>query len=308
MPPHGGKNFPMQAFARGKPVDDDADDRWRRPAGTPDLPQGAAEPGQTLQGQKVRMHAGDGERAMVVGTADQILAPGLGVVGGDAVLVGQPGDGLLADIRDDRMAAVAPKRHFVVGIVDDVSGLSLPVSGPLPTTPEGTVQCKFWGFGSDGTVGANKSAIKIIGDNTDLYAQGYFAYDSKKSGGITVSHLRFGKKPIQSTYLVEAADYIACHKPSYVHDYEILEGIKDGGIFVLNSSWGTAAELEKNLPGHMLRTIATKKLKVFTIDAVAIAEKVGLGGRINMWPGARSPCSNFWPRRSSRTPRGSMTA
>jgi len=182
----------------------------------------------------------------------------------------------------DNMAAAAPKRHFVVGIVDDVSGLSLPVSGPLPTTPEGTVQCKFWGFGSDGTVGANKSAIKIIGDNTDLYAQGYFAYDSKKSGGITVSHLRFGKKPIQSTYLVEAADYIACHKPSYVHDYEILEGIKDGGIFVLNSSWGTAAELEKNLPGHMLRTIATKKLKVFTIDAVAIAEKVGLGGRINM--------------------------
>uniref|UniRef100_I2Q0Z4 Pyruvate:ferredoxin oxidoreductase n=1 Tax=Desulfovibrio sp. U5L TaxID=596152 RepID=I2Q0Z4_9BACT len=182
----------------------------------------------------------------------------------------------------DNMAAAAPKRHFVVGITDDVSGASLPIGGPLPTVPEGTVQCKFWGFGSDGTVGANKSAIKIIGDNTDLYAQGYFAYDSKKSGGITVSHLRFGKKPIQSTYLVDAADYIACHKPSYVHIYDILEGVKDGGTFVLNSSWGTAEELEKNLPGHMLRTIADKKLKVYNIDAVAIGAKVGLGARINM--------------------------
>jgi pyruvate-ferredoxin/flavodoxin oxidoreductase len=182
----------------------------------------------------------------------------------------------------DNMAAAAPKRHFVSGIIDDVSGLSLPMGTALPTTAEGTVQCKFWGFGSDGTVGANKSAIKIIGDNTDMYAQGYFAYDSKKSGGITVSHLRFGKKPIQSTYLIDAADYIACHKPSYVHDYDILEGIKDGGIFVLNSPWNTVEELEKNLPGHMLRTIAAKKLKFCNIDAVAIAEKVGLGGRINM--------------------------
>jgi pyruvate-ferredoxin/flavodoxin oxidoreductase len=182
----------------------------------------------------------------------------------------------------DNMAAAAQKRHFVVGIVDDVSGASLPMGGPLPTTAEGTVQCKFWGFGSDGTVGANKSAIKIIGDNTDMYAQGYFAYDSKKSGGITVSHLRFGKKPIQSTYLIDAADYVACHKPSYVHEYDILEGIKDGGTFVLNSSWGTAAELEKNLPGHMLRVMAEKKLKVYNIDAVAIGDKVGLGARINM--------------------------
>jgi pyruvate-ferredoxin/flavodoxin oxidoreductase len=182
----------------------------------------------------------------------------------------------------DNMAAATPKRHFVVGILDDVSGTSLPVAGPLPTTPEGTVQCKFWGFGSDGTVGANKSAIKIIGDNTSLYAQGYFAYDSKKSGGITVSHLRFGKKPIQSTYLIDSADYIACHKPSYVHTYEILEGIKDGGTFVLNSSWNTAEELQANLPGHMLRTIADKKIKVYNIDAVAIGAKVGLGARINM--------------------------
>ncbi|MHC1710751.1 MAG: pyruvate:ferredoxin (flavodoxin) oxidoreductase [Solidesulfovibrio sp.] len=182
----------------------------------------------------------------------------------------------------DNMASATPKRHFVVGILDDVSGMSLPLTGPLPTTPEGTVQCKFWGFGSDGTVGANKTAIKIIGDNTDLYAQGYFAYDSKKSGGITVSHLRFGKKPIQSTYLVDTADYIACHKPSYVGIYNILEGIKDGGTFVLNSPWSTAEELEKNLPGHMLRTIADKKIKVYNVDAVAIATKVGLGGRINM--------------------------
>jgi pyruvate-ferredoxin/flavodoxin oxidoreductase len=182
----------------------------------------------------------------------------------------------------DNMASATPKRHFVVGILDDVSGMSLPLTGPLPTTPEGTVQCKFWGFGSDGTVGANKTAIKIIGDNTDLYAQGYFAYDSKKSGGITVSHLRFGKKPIQSTYLVDTADYIACHKPSYVSIYDILEGIKEGGTFVLNSPWSTPEELEKNLPGHMLRTIADKKIKVYNIDAVAIATKVGLGGRINM--------------------------
>ncbi len=182
----------------------------------------------------------------------------------------------------DNMAAAAPKRHFVSGIVDDVSGLSLPLGTALPTTAEGTVQCKFWGFGSDGTVGANKSAIKIIGDNTDLYVQGYFAYDSKKSGGITVSHLRFGKKPIQSTYLIDAADYVACHKPAYVNDYDVLEGIKDGGIFVLNSPWNSAGELQKNLPGRMLRTIAAKRLKVSTIDAVAIAEKVGLGGRINM--------------------------
>ncbi|WP_319468073.1 pyruvate:ferredoxin (flavodoxin) oxidoreductase [uncultured Pseudodesulfovibrio sp.] len=181
----------------------------------------------------------------------------------------------------DDMAAAEPRTHFTVGINDDVSNASLVTTETLDTTPEGTVQCKFWGLGSDGTVGANKQAIKIIGDNTDMYAQGYFAYDSKKSGGITISHLRFGDAPIQSTYLVTAADYIACHNPSYVHLYDVLDGIKDGGNFVLNCPW-TAEEMEKELPAAMRRTIAQKNLKFYTVDAVKIAGEVGLGGRINM--------------------------
>lgn len=180
------------------------------------------------------------------------------------------------------MEKAKAKNHFVVGIEDDVTKTSLPAGPALATTPEGTVQCKFWGLGSDGTVGANKSAIKIIGDNTPLYAQGYFAYDSKKSGGITVSHLRFGKKPIQSTYLVDTADFIACHKSSYVHIYDVLEGIKPGGSFLLNSTWSTVAEMEQNLPAAMQRTIAANKIKLYTIDAVKIAASVGLGNRINM--------------------------
>jgi len=174
-----------------------------------------------------------------------------------------------------------PRHGFTVGITDDVTNTSLPVAEVIDTTPAGTVQCKFWGLGADGTVGANKQAIKIIGDNTKLYAQGYFAYDSKKSGGITISHLRFGKKPIQSTYLITDADYIACHNPSYVNVYDILEGIKDGGTFVLNCPW-TAKEMDDHLPVAMRRTIAQKGLKFYTVDAVKIAQKVGLGGRINM--------------------------
>ena len=181
----------------------------------------------------------------------------------------------------DNMTADTPKNHFTVGITDDVTHTSLAVTEELDTAPEGTVQCKFWGLGADGTVGANKSAIKIIGDNTDMYAQAYFAYDSKKSGGVTMSHLRFGKKPIQSTYLIDAADYIACHKDSYVNVYNLLEGIKDGGTFVLNTNW-TVEEMETKLPAAMRRTIAAKKLKFYTIDAVKIAGEVGLGGRINM--------------------------
>ncbi|MBU1612345.1 MAG: pyruvate:ferredoxin (flavodoxin) oxidoreductase, partial [Proteobacteria bacterium] len=181
----------------------------------------------------------------------------------------------------DNMAAKTPKNHFTVGIDDDVTGSSLAISGPLDSTPKGTVQCKFWGLGSDGTVGANKQAIKIIGDNTDMYAQGYFAYDSKKSGGITISHLRFGNSPIQSTYLVTAADYVACHNPSYVHLYDLLDGIKDGGTFVLNCAW-TAKDMDQMLPASMRRTMAEKKLKFYTVDAVKIAGSVGLGGRINM--------------------------
>jgi pyruvate-ferredoxin/flavodoxin oxidoreductase len=174
-----------------------------------------------------------------------------------------------------------PKHGFTVGIVDDLTNQSLFDCDCVDTTPKGTVQCKFWGLGADGTVGANKQAIKIIGDNTNLYAQGYFAYDSKKSGGITISHLRFGKKKLQSTYLITDADYIACHNPSYVNQYDILEGIKDGGTFVLNSPW-TAEDMDQQLPSAMRRTIAEKNLKFYTIDAVKIAGEVGLGGRINM--------------------------
>ncbi len=181
----------------------------------------------------------------------------------------------------DNMKAGTPKNFFNVGITDDVTDSSLEVEEGFDVSPEGTVQCKFWGLGADGTVGANKSAIKIIGDNTDMYAQAYFAYDSKKSGGVTISHLRFGKTPIQSTYCIDAADYIACHNPSYVITYNVLEGIKEGGTFMLNSSW-TPEQMEKELPAEMKKIIADKKLKFYNIDAVKIAGEVGLGGRINM--------------------------
>jgi pyruvate-ferredoxin/flavodoxin oxidoreductase len=181
----------------------------------------------------------------------------------------------------DNMKAAQPKNHFTVGIVDDVTHTSLAVGPTLEVVPKGTVQCKFWGLGADGTVGANKSAIKIIGDDTDLFAQAYFAYDSKKSGGITISHLRFGQTPIQSTYLIDTADYVACHKESYVDSYDLLEGIKEGGTFVLNSPW-TLQEMETKLPAALRRTIAQKKLRFYNIDAVKIASDVGLGGRINM--------------------------
>jgi len=181
----------------------------------------------------------------------------------------------------DNMKASSPKNHFTVGITDDVTHTSIPVGAPLNVAPEGTVSCKFWGLGADGTVGANKSAIKIIGDNTDLFAQAYFAYDSKKSGGVTISHLRFGKNPIQSTYQINTADYIACHNPSYVHMYDILDGIKPEGTFVLNCAW-SISDMEINIPAYIRRTIAEKKLKFYAIDAVSIAQSVGLGGRINM--------------------------
>ena len=181
----------------------------------------------------------------------------------------------------DNMLSSGPKNHFTVGITDDVTDTSLEVGEELDTVPAGTVQCKFFGLGADGTVGANKQAIKIIGDNTDLYAQAYFAYDSKKSGGFTVSHLRFGKSPISSTYLVNQADYVACHKATYVNEYDVLEGIKEGGVFVLNSAWNME-DLEKHLPASMKRTLARKKIRFFNVDAVKVAMEVGLGGRINM--------------------------
>jgi pyruvate-ferredoxin/flavodoxin oxidoreductase len=148
----------------------------------------------------------------------------------------------------DNMGQGSPKNHFTVGIIDDVTNTSLPVADALDVAPPGTVQCKFWGLGADGTVGANKSAIKIIGDNTDMYAQAYFAYDSKKSGGVTISHLRFGQSPIQSTYCIDTADYIACHNPAYVGIYDVLDGIKEGGTFMLNCPW-SPAEMNAKLPG-----------------------------------------------------------
>jgi pyruvate-ferredoxin/flavodoxin oxidoreductase len=181
----------------------------------------------------------------------------------------------------DNLKLSAPKNHFTVGIVDDVTRTSLPLGEQIDTAPEGLIRCKFWGIGGDGTVGANKDAIKIIGDNTDMYVQGYFAYDSKKSGGVTMSHLRFGKSPIHSSYLIEKADYIACHQPSYVDKYDLLEGIREGGTFVLNAPW-TLEEMETCLPNSLKKTIAEKHLKFYTIDAVKIAEDIGLGGRINM--------------------------
>jgi pyruvate-ferredoxin/flavodoxin oxidoreductase len=174
-----------------------------------------------------------------------------------------------------------PKDRFTIGIVDDVTHTSLRESKVLIDAPEGTVSCKFWGLGSDGTVGANKSAIQIIGNNTDLYAQGYFSYDSKKSGGSTVSHLRFGKNPIRSPYLVYNADYIACHNKSFVYHLNVLQGIKDNGIFVLNCDW-TDDELERELPAGLKRTIAGKNIRFYIIDAVSIAQEIGLGNRINM--------------------------
>ncbi|MCC5910752.1 MAG: pyruvate:ferredoxin (flavodoxin) oxidoreductase [Clostridiaceae bacterium] len=174
-----------------------------------------------------------------------------------------------------------PKNHFTIGIVDDVSNTSLPEEDIIETSAEGTIRCKFWGLGSDGTVGANKTAIKIIGDKTNLYAQGYFSYDSKKSGGTTISHLRFGKKPIKSPYLVYNADFIACHNKSYLNHYDLLKGLKENGTFVLNCPW-SPEELEDKIPASIKRFIAEKNIKFYVIDAVSIAEKIGLGGRINM--------------------------
>ncbi|MGI6665059.1 MAG: pyruvate:ferredoxin (flavodoxin) oxidoreductase [Christensenellaceae bacterium] len=181
----------------------------------------------------------------------------------------------------DNMNAATPKNHFTVGIEDDVTGTSLPVTEKVDASPEGCVRCMFYGLGSDGTVGANKNSIKIIGDHTDMYAQGYFSYDSKKSGGVTVSHLRFGTEPIQSTYLIDVSDFVACHNPSYVTRYNVLDSLKEGGTFLLNSPW-TAEEMEEQLPASMKRQIAEKKLNFYNVDGFKIAQDVGLGGRINM--------------------------
>jgi len=174
-----------------------------------------------------------------------------------------------------------PKNHFTVGIYDDLTNTSLDFSYKYDAAPEGTISCKFYGLGSDGTVGANKNSIKIIGDHTDMFAQGYFFYDSKKSGGITVSHLRFGKTPIQSSYLIDAADFIACHNPSYVTRYDMVSDLKENGKFLLNAPWTTVEELDKNLPAKVKNMLKAKNAELYVIDAISIASKLGLGGRTN---------------------------
>ncbi|MBP1757178.1 MAG: nifJ, partial [Firmicutes bacterium] len=191
------------------------------------------------------------------------------------------------DTTPDQIVAVfkslkdaAPKHNFTIGIVDDVTNTSLPIEESVDVAGEGTIAARFWGLGADGTVGANKNSIKIIGDHTDMYAQAYFSYDSKKSGGVTISDLRFGKNPIRSTYLVNKADFVACHNQAYVNQYDMMSALKPNGIFLLNTSW-TPEELDTMLPGSIKRYLAKNNIKFYTIDAVTKAEEIGLGGRIN---------------------------
>ena len=172
------------------------------------------------------------------------------------------------------------KQRFTIGIVDDVTNLSLDVTENPITTPKGTISCKFWGLGSDGTVGANKNSIKIIGDHTDMYAQAYFDYDSKKSGGITVSHLRFGKDPIKSTYLIKQANFVACHNPAYMNKYDMVQELTDGGTFLLNCNWDMD-DIEKHIPGQVKRYMADHNIKFYVIDGFKIGREIGLGTRIN---------------------------
>ena len=178
------------------------------------------------------------------------------------------------------MDAAKPKNHFAVGVVDDVTGNSLDIKEKIDAAPAGAISCKFYGLGSDGTVGSNKNSIKIIGNYTNKYAQAYFAYDSKKSGGITISHLRFGDNPIKSSYLIDQADFIACHNPAYVLKYDMLSDLKDGGTFLLNSPW-TLEEMEAQLPASMKNLIAKKHAKFYNIDAIDVVNKIGLKGRIS---------------------------
>nr|WP_321499209.1 pyruvate:ferredoxin (flavodoxin) oxidoreductase [uncultured Dethiosulfovibrio sp.] len=182
----------------------------------------------------------------------------------------------------DNLKLYEPKNHFTIGIVDDVTRFSLELKEEINAAPEGTIRCKFWGLGSDGTVGANKNAIKIIGDNTEMYAQGYFSYDSKKSGGITVSHLRFGKKPIKSTYLIKDSDFVACHKQEYVHQYDVLDGLKKNGTFLLNTQWTDIATLEEHLPANVKKALAEKEIDFYVINGTDLGTEIGLGNRINM--------------------------
>lgn len=180
----------------------------------------------------------------------------------------------------ENMDSTSPKEIFTIGINDDVTHLSLSTSSTADTIPEGTYSCKFWGVGSDGTVGASKNTIKIIGDNTNLNVQGFFSYDSKKSGGTTVSHLRFGTKPIKSTYYVQKADFVACHASSYIYKYDILKDLKPGGKFLLNCSW-TDTQLEEKLPNNVKKALSQKNIKFYLLDAGEISRTLGLGGRVN---------------------------
>lgn len=180
----------------------------------------------------------------------------------------------------DNMSEKQPKIHYTIGITDDVTGYSIPYGAPVDTVPEGTISCKFWGLGSDGTVGANKNTIKIIGDHTDLYVQGYFEYDGKKSGGVTRSHLRFGNQPIRSTYLVSSADFVACHNKSYLDKYDILADVKDGGKVLLACDW-KQEQLEQYLTPEFRKQAAEKHIHLFTVDATGIAQSLGLGSRTN---------------------------
>ncbi len=182
----------------------------------------------------------------------------------------------------DNLYHKKPKNHFTIGIEDDVTSSSLPYTEGIAREPEGTIKCKFWGLGSDGTVGANKTAIKIIGDKTNLYAQGYFAYDSKKSGGVTISHLRFGEHPIQSTYLINQADFVACHNQAYLRQYDMLKDLKKGGTFLLNCLWENDKEIAEHLPAKIKRELAKKNINFYVIDAWKYAAEIGLGSRINM--------------------------
>ena len=209
------------------------------------------------------------------------ILPEREVIGGRYGLGGKEFTPSMVKALLDHMKLPVLKNHFTLGINDDVTHTSLPVTEIIDTENPGVVRCKFWGIGGDGTIGANKDAIKMIGDHTDKYVQGYFAYDSKKSSGVTISHLRFGDAPILSTYLIQVADYIACHHPSYVSKYDVLEGIKKGGTFVLNSPW-TLQEMETRLPASLKRAIALNHVQFFTIDASSIAKAAGLGEKINM--------------------------
>ena len=205
---------------------------------------------------------------------------GIKVIGGRYGLGSKEFNPTMVNAVYKNLAAATPKNHFTVGINDDVTNTSLDCSEFVNASPAGTIRCKFYGLGSDGTVGANKNSIKIIGDHTDKYAQGYFFYDSKKSGGLTISHLRFGDVPIKSTYLIDQADFVACHNPSYVTHYNMVDDIKDGGVFLLNCHW-TPEQLDTELPAEMKRTIAKKHIKLYTIDALKIVNEIGARKGVN---------------------------